>query len=249
MDLYDSDRGLRDNSTKYCDSTLQHLKGHEDSEENLFFNISAREDVMFTASTCNFQTNPVEVGKERKKLDQLHNINDARFRNCGKSDVHDSMNCSQQFVLDNSIESIFSSKAEDLNYCSGQNSANNLNINSKPALHDMISKVTSESDQEDLSNVYCPICQKRIEITNRLNTDLIVNSHVDSCLNNSFVSDLSDSGQYKNSICAESSHNSRSNKRLHVGNSPNKRLNQAVKSKVTTVNSILNYMVPKNLKK
>ena len=242
MKLRDSDRGLLDVPTKCYDSTLQHLTEQEDSDENRLFNKSRKGNDIFTCSMRDFQNDEIEGGKERKKLEQLHNINDASFRKCRKYDGLDNVNCSKQFVLDNGIESTFSAKVHNL-YDSSENSENFIDKNVNDLFSRVIHDIESKPKEQDSVEVPCPICHKSLNIENTLNIDNIVNSHVDICLNNSAISSLIDTGKHKNLTAKRDDLNK--NKKRRQDNSPTKSINLSVKPKVAKVNSILNYMVAK----
>ena len=92
-------------------------------------------------------------------------------------------------------------------------------------------------------NVFCPICNQSIQVQNDRDIDLAVNKHIDICLNNKAISNLSpkphdSSLTQNNQTFYESDYN--------LKNVSNKASNLSTKTKVSKSNSILNYMVNKS---
>ena len=117
-------------------------------------------------------------------------------------------------------------------------------------IHDKVSTlesipINSDNVSQSLNviNVFCPICNQSIQVQNDRDVDLAVNKHIDICLNNKAISNLSPNPHdsplmVNNQTFYESDYK--------LNNVSNKTSNLSKKTKLSKSNSILNYMVNKN---
>ena len=222
------------------------LHGSEklNSTESMFFKCykSREENVR---STCLIrEPENIKVQKERKRLEQFHNMDDDatsnKYRKC------DGL---EEFII--SQKSSVNCELESTLVNDNNTSCQDIEENTK-SIHSMNSRITSENiainsnnihQGVNVINVFCPICNQSIQVQSDSDIDFAVNKHIDICLNNKAISNLSpkphdSSLTQNNQTFYESDYN--------LKNVSNKASNLSTKTKVSKSNSILNYMVNKS---
>ena len=233
--------------SSYCQDTSMDSK-KENSAEYMFLNKCYKGTKGIMQSTCSSRDAVVDNEirrKEGERLEHFHHMDDACFSKFGKSDGLDGLNISKQLISNNGQESTYF-KATAIS-CDGDTEImDNICCNiGNASSTDVTKKLPSELCVENYFSFTCPICHKIINIQNSEDKDAHVNNHVDICLNNRVLSSFAASNKDEKFFSKSSQNVSKFNAKEQVNNSPDKRSNLAVKTKVDK-NSILNYMVNKN---
>ena len=222
------------------------LHGSEklNSTESMFFKCykSREENVR---STCLIrEPENIKVQKERKRLEQFHNMDDdATLNKYRKCDGLEEFIISQQSSVNCELESTLvndnNTSCQDIE----ENTKSIHSMNSRTSYQNTSINSDNEFQSLNVINVFCPICNQSIQVNSDSNSDLAVNRHIDICLNNKAISNLSpkphDSSLIRNNkIFYESDYK--------LQKFSNETSNSSTKTKVSKSNSILNYMVNKS---
>ena len=223
---------------------ILHGSEKSNSTESMFFKCykSREENVR---STCLIrEPENIKVQKERKRLEQFHNMDDdATLNKYRKCDGLEEFMISQQSSVNCELESTLvndnNTSCQDIE----ENTKSIHSMNSRTTLENISINSDNVSQSFGVINVFCPICNQSIQVQNDRDVDLAVNKHIDICLNNKAISNLSPNPHdsplmVNNQTFYESDYK--------LNNVSNKTSNLSKKTKLSKSNSILNYMVNKN---
>ena len=222
---------------------ILHGTGKLDSAESMFLKCykGSEENVQ---STCFFRdAENTKVQKERKRLEQFHNMDDATLNKYRKYDGLEEFNTSKQSSFNCELESTLlkdnKTSCEEIEeniksyrFTSPETSFNNFPVNQ-----------LNQSDSVNAIEVLCPICNKSISVENHSDKDLAVNKHIDICLNNRAISDLGSKPQDTPKLHNNLSLYDRDLKLQNISTTSTSNL--STKTKSSKSSSILKYMVNK----
>ena len=241
MELRNSERTA--NQPLKCNEGIMHGLEIQDSAESMFSKcFKGREENV--QSTCVFRdAENVKVRKERKRLEQFNNMDDAILRKYKKYDGLEQFKISEQSRLNCELESSLvkhnNTSCQEIRENINSNYLINVETLSNNFPNNSIDTVDTGSCMETL----CPICSHIIQIDNIRDRDLAVNTHIDVCLNNRAISNLTpnphDHFSSKNKNC-----NERNYRQEDITTTTTSSF--STKAKVPKSNSILRYMINSN---
>ena len=221
------------------------LHGSEklNSTESMFFKCykSREENVR---STCLIrEPENIKVQKERKRLEQFHNMDDdATLNKYRKCDGLEEFIISQQSSVNCGLESTLNdnnTSCQDIE----ENTKSIHSMNSRTSYQNISIDSDNVSQSLNVINVFCPICNQSIQVQNDRDVNLAVNRHIDICLNNKTISNLSPKPHDSSLIQNNPKFYQSDNKLKNFSNTTS---NLPTKTKLSQSNSILNYMVNKS---
>ena len=222
------------------------LHGSEklNSTESMFFKCykSREENVR---STCLIrEPENIKVQKERKRLEQFHNMDDdATLNKYRKCDGLEEFIISQQSSVNCELESTLvndnNTSCQDIE----ENTSSIHSMNSRTSYQNISINSDNVSQSLNVINVFCPICNQSIQVQNDRDVDLAVNRHIDICLNNKAISNLSPKPHDSSLMQNNPKFYQSDNKLKSFSNTTS---NLPTKTKLSQSNSILNYMVNKS---
>ena len=225
-------------SSKLCENTLECLT-EQDYAATKLFNKCGEGSMQGTCSIRETQGDELR-GKEKERISFIHNEDDASSSKYRKYDDLGDLNISKQFTLNVGAKDTNFSDKSDL-FPSKDDVWNNKFCPNRPDMFN--SEMTELLEINELKGnrsyeVLCPICHQGIKIQSGFDKNLLINNHVDICLNNHAISNSSFVMEQKNESRDNKQAANKINKKRQ-GISSDKRSNTGV---ITNANSILNYM-------